>query len=353
MNIKSLLLGSAAALAAVSGAQAADAIVAAEPEAMEYVRVCDAFGTGYFYIPGTETCLKIGGYVRTQVEFGDTNAGFEGSIGNLSGNNNWGSYTRAYLTVSAKNDTEYGALSSYINLQADSSHTGNNNSDGGVILDGAWINIAGFDVGYFYNWWDDFALSGETEEAGGNLFNAIRYTYDGGSFQAGIAVEDLGSDAREQPSHDDDVGVSGLLRGTVGGIDALLIGSYDFDVEEAAFKARLTAEVGPGTFGIMGIYATDPTAYWSLSEWSVAAEYKIQATEKLFITPAAQYFGDVGFDNGNIDAWRVGVTAGYQITEGLRSLATVNYTDADEAGTSLTGNDDDAWSGFLRLQRDF
>ncbi|MGO4625260.1 porin, partial [Ensifer sp. 2TAB8] len=44
MNIKSLLLGSAAALAAVSGAQAADAIVAAEPEPMEYVRVCDAFG---------------------------------------------------------------------------------------------------------------------------------------------------------------------------------------------------------------------------------------------------------------------------------------------------------------------
>jgi hypothetical protein len=64
MNIKSLLLGSAAALAVVSGAQAADAVVAAEPEPMEYVRVCDAYGTGYFYIPGTETCLKIGGQFR-------------------------------------------------------------------------------------------------------------------------------------------------------------------------------------------------------------------------------------------------------------------------------------------------
>ena len=61
MNIKSLLIGSAAALAAVSGAQAADAIVAAEPEPLEYVRVCDAFGTGFFYIPGTVTCLKFGG----------------------------------------------------------------------------------------------------------------------------------------------------------------------------------------------------------------------------------------------------------------------------------------------------
>jgi hypothetical protein len=72
MNIKSLLLGSAAALAVVSGAQAADAIVAAEPEPVEYVRVCDAYGTGYFYIPGTETCLKIEGYIRFQVDGGES-----------------------------------------------------------------------------------------------------------------------------------------------------------------------------------------------------------------------------------------------------------------------------------------
>ena len=71
MNIKSLLLGSAAALAVVSGAQAADAIVAAEPEPMEYVRVCDAFGTGYFYIPGTETCLKVSGYMRYDIGIGN------------------------------------------------------------------------------------------------------------------------------------------------------------------------------------------------------------------------------------------------------------------------------------------
>ena len=71
MNIKSLLLGSAAALVAVSGARAADAIIAAEPEPVEYVRVCDAFGTGYFYIPGTETCLRIHGYVRFDVFGGE------------------------------------------------------------------------------------------------------------------------------------------------------------------------------------------------------------------------------------------------------------------------------------------
>ena len=67
MKIKSLLLGSAAAMFAVSGASAADAIIAAEPEPVEYVRVCDAFGSGYFYIPGTETCLKISGNVRMRI----------------------------------------------------------------------------------------------------------------------------------------------------------------------------------------------------------------------------------------------------------------------------------------------
>ncbi len=63
MKLKSLLFGSAAILAAGTGAQAAD-LPTAEP--VEYVRICDAFGTGYFYIPGTDTCLRIGGRVRAE-----------------------------------------------------------------------------------------------------------------------------------------------------------------------------------------------------------------------------------------------------------------------------------------------
>ena len=71
MKIKSLLLGSAAALVAVSGARAADAVVVAEPEPMEYVRVCDVYGSGFYYMPGTETCLKVSGYVRVDIRGGD------------------------------------------------------------------------------------------------------------------------------------------------------------------------------------------------------------------------------------------------------------------------------------------
>ena len=62
--VKSLLLGSAAGLIAVAGAQAADLPVKAK--AVEYVKICSLYGAGFYYIPGTDTCLKIGGYVRTE-----------------------------------------------------------------------------------------------------------------------------------------------------------------------------------------------------------------------------------------------------------------------------------------------
>jgi hypothetical protein len=69
MNFRTLLLGTAAIVAAGS-AQAADLAIAVEP--IDYVKVCDAFGEGYWYIPGTDTCLKIGGYVRLDVWIYDT-----------------------------------------------------------------------------------------------------------------------------------------------------------------------------------------------------------------------------------------------------------------------------------------
>ena len=65
--IKSLVLGSAAGLVAVSGAQAADLPVKAKP--IEYVRICSLYGAGFWYIPGTDTCIKLGGYLRVDTSF--------------------------------------------------------------------------------------------------------------------------------------------------------------------------------------------------------------------------------------------------------------------------------------------
>src|SRR3954468_23595514 len=111
MNIKSLLLGSAAALVAVSGARAADAVVVAEPEPVEYVRVCDVYGTSFYYIPGTEICLKVGGYFRYDIGAGD----LFGDRGDDSDGDadTWHKRSRFQLRVDARTETELGTLRGY------------------------------------------------------------------------------------------------------------------------------------------------------------------------------------------------------------------------------------------------
>jgi hypothetical protein len=36
-------------------------------KAVEYVRICSLYGAGFFYIPGTDTCIKLGGYLRVDL----------------------------------------------------------------------------------------------------------------------------------------------------------------------------------------------------------------------------------------------------------------------------------------------
>jgi hypothetical protein len=340
MKIKSVLIGSVAALAAVSGAHAADAIVAAEPEALEYVRVCDAFGTGYFYIPGTETCLKIGGYVRFQTNFGRDSGG----------RSDWNSFTRAQLELDARSETELGTLRGFIALRGDA----DNAVERGVNVYQAFIELGGFRAGKFDSWWDN-DLSGETDTLSTNAnFNSVRYVYDNGAFDFGVSVDELeGLDySALQNQNDNNVGVAANLGFTVGGWSGSLLGSYDVDAEEGAIRAMLTGDFGVGALGLAGIWASGPNAYYAESEWTVAAEYAIRATDKLTITPAVQYFGNVTgptnvlpYDFTNNDAWTAGVTVDYAWTQGLTSKVTVNYYDED--------NGDDEVTGFVRLQRSF
>ena len=330
MNIKSLLLGSAAALVAVTGAQAADAIVAAEPEPMEYVRVCDAFGTGYFYIPGTETCLKIGGYVRAQIDWSHVD-------GRAPEEFAFNMFTRGALRVSAKNDSEIGTIGSYISILANGNEDYTN---GFAYLEEAYITAGGFKVGYMYNYWD-LGLSGETDQLGSNRLNAVGYEYSSDAFTAGVFVDELRASA---PGENDGIGVEAQVSGTFGVATAALLGGYDFAREEGAVRLIVEAEIGPGTLGVAGVWSSGINQYYDLAEWTVAAEYAVKLTEKLKLTPAAQYFWDVAHVDG-VDAWRAGITLDYQIADGLAFKTTANYTDIDGGG--------EAWDGYVRLQRSF
>jgi hypothetical protein len=110
-----LLLGGAASLITLAGAQAADLPVKAK--AVEYVKVCSLYGAGFWYIPGTDTCMKIGGYLRADVTF---NGGIHGTPawnGDIGQGNRYRNYfaarSRMALTVDTRTATEYGVVRTF------------------------------------------------------------------------------------------------------------------------------------------------------------------------------------------------------------------------------------------------
>ena len=113
--IKSLILGSAAGLVALSGAQAADLPVKAK--AVEYVRICSLYGAGFFYIPGTDTCIKLGGYVRIDTTFNGGTYGQPFYSGDAGQQNRFRDYfnsrSRMALTVDTRTATEYGVVRTF------------------------------------------------------------------------------------------------------------------------------------------------------------------------------------------------------------------------------------------------
>jgi Porin subfamily len=119
-TVKSLLLGSAAGFVALTGAQAAD-LPLAEP--VEYVKICTTYGEGFFYIPGTDTCLQISGRVRVEgyIFFDDT--GSTGFIGTAT-DDLFTTRARGVIGLDARTETEWGTLRSYIEYEANSDSGG-------------------------------------------------------------------------------------------------------------------------------------------------------------------------------------------------------------------------------------
>src|ERR1700710_766171 len=138
MNMaKSLLFGTAASLIALTGAQAADLPVKAK--AVEYVKICSLYGAGFWYIPGTDTCIRIGGAIRLDTVFNGNiyDAPFwQGGTGGANAYNRqyFGTRERLNLTEDTRTATEYGVLRTYANLQFDFTQ-GVSNIAGGAITE--------------------------------------------------------------------------------------------------------------------------------------------------------------------------------------------------------------------------
>ncbi|MGX9423946.1 MULTISPECIES: porin [Bradyrhizobium] len=126
--VKSLILGSAAGLLAMGGAQAADLPVKAK--AVEYVRICSLYGAGFWYIPGTDTCMKIGGYLRVDTTFNGGIYNAPAWSGDAGQTNRYQDYfsarSRMALTVDTRTATEYGVVRTFGQADFQFSTLGNN-----------------------------------------------------------------------------------------------------------------------------------------------------------------------------------------------------------------------------------
>jgi hypothetical protein len=218
---RTFILASAAGLIAVGRGQAADLPVKAK--AVEYVKICSLYGAGFWFIPGTDTCIKVGGYLRADTTF---NGGIHGTpawSGDLGQQNRyrdyWASRSRMALTVDTRTATEYGVVRTFgqanfqfgtlagstFNPNSLATNLGNNpqllDTPGGgyVATEYLFIQFAGFTFGksssaYAAPWngflgnLSSFLLGGHNTDTG---VNNIQYTAQLGNGVSGtIGLDD-------------------------------------------------------------------------------------------------------------------------------------------------------------------
>ncbi|WP_284441778.1 porin [Brucella suis] len=362
MNIKSLLLGSAAALVAASGAQAADAIVAPEPEAVEYVRVCDAYGAGYFYIPGTETCLRVHGYVRYDVKGGD-------DVYSGTDRNGWDKSARFALRVSTGSETELGTLKTFTELRFNyaANNSGvdgkyGNETSSGTVMEFAYIQLGGLRVGIDKSEFHTFTgylgdvINDDVISAGSYRTGKISYTFTGGNgFSAVIALEQ-GGDNDGGYTGTTNYHIDGYMPDVVGGLkyaggwgSIAGVVAYDSVIEEWAAKVRgdvnITDQFSVWLQGAYSSAATPDQNYgqWG-GDWAVWGGLKYQATQKAAFNLQAAH-----------DDWgKTAVTANvaYELVPGFTVTPEVSYTKFGGEWKNTVA-EDNAWGGIVRFQRSF
>jgi hypothetical protein len=221
--MKSLFLGSAAGLVIISGTQAADLPLKAK--AIEYVKICSLYGAGFYYIPGTDTCIKLGGYVRADMGI-NTNLMFAGNtLGAPAARNRFGNAftwrSRADLNVDTRTATEYGVVRTYMDTvftwtsggyagdgtgatvynSAPPGASGNGAVSGGQLgVYYAFIQFAGFTVGravsQFSTPWGNYLGNNIFDGlvgGGGGIIGVNQFTYTaefGNGVSGSIGVQD-------------------------------------------------------------------------------------------------------------------------------------------------------------------
>jgi hypothetical protein len=345
-TIKSLILGSAAVIAASAGAQAADLPVKAK--AVQYVKICSLYGAGFYYIPGTDTCIKLGGFIQVDVNINGGNynqpswtaaSGIDvaGRAGDI-----YTTRSRAQLNLDTRTATEYGVVRTYWSSNFEfSSGTSFNASTGNITMDYGFIQFAGFTFGKavsgFQTPWGAYGANNNTSYLLGGYDNAtgitqIAYTWQfGNGISAQLGVEDnriinrspIWNSASGQTSAQQAVGA---FTNSSGGNAAPDI-TGNVRVDQAAFTLQVSGALHQNHALYYG--ATEPTGHPD-DKWGGAASVGLQL-KNLPTGPG---------DKLSLDAtWSKGATS--YLISGVTGTATAtgkNFSHFNDGGTLFAGS---------------
>ena len=302
-TFKGMVAGSAAVLVTAAGAQAADLPVKAK--AVEYVKVCSLYGAGFYYVPGTDTCIKLGGYLRADLGlatngiYDTANGGVGGAKNRLS--NYYTARSREDLTIDTRTATEYGMVRTFFDAtfswtsgsysgagsSAVNGSTAYTTSTSAQVAGGflgvyyAFIQFAGFTVGkaasqFSSPWWNYPGNNFDGLPGGGGYdpVNQFTYTADfGQGITASFSAQDQVAEYQTNIWNVSGATPAGLAAGAygsnnIGGSRAPdLVAMLRVDQAWGLFQASVAAHDNHA-----GYYGADETTGYAGDKWGWAGQ---------------------------------------------------------------------------------
>ncbi|MGJ5177275.1 porin [Bradyrhizobium oligotrophicum] len=296
-TIRGLLLGTGAVILSAAAAQAADLPLKAK--AVEYVKVCSLYGTGFYYIPGTDTCIKLGGYVRAETALW-TNSNYGGAYSGVAGadnrlSNRYQMRSREDLNIDTRTATEYGVVRTYFDAVLTwtsgstagtgggaTAYSGDAISGGTLGVYYAFIQFAGFTMGKavstFDAPWTNYPGNNFDGLVGGsgsvNGVNQFTYTADfGQGISAAVSLEDQSQFFTTNIWNTSGITAAGVVGGSYGSnsiggnVSPDIIGMVRIDQAWGLFQASFAAHDNHTAY-----YGASETSGHPSDKWGWAAQ---------------------------------------------------------------------------------
>ena len=380
MNFKAIAIAAAAAAAATSG-QAAD--LPADIAPVDYVRINDAYGAGFFVLPGTETAIKIGGRVRVEARINNLTKDEDFS----KEENNQNFRARANIRIDTRTQSELGLIRTYADFEFTSDTDERDNE--GVTLDTAYVQIGGFTFGRasstFDLWTDNLSTNVFDRHLSDDTVWQASYTHAlaNGLTLAG-SIED-NSDRQHDIVNGRDAGNTvpsfvaralitqgwgwAGLSGAVTKVDSPDVRSSEVGYAVASAVGFNLDMIAPGdVINFQAAYADGALAYVGADDtsdavvvngnletnkaWSVAAGYKHNWTSELSSGIEGSYLDVESGNEAGLADFNEVVVAGsleYRPVSGLLFSAGAGWKQEDADGSKK----DDAATLNFRVQRSF